>query len=274
MTIHLHHVHMNVAERERSYRFYETHLDARRVRLNGASEALQASPVLLLLDQTETAPNAALPTGIQHIGWGSQDPAAWYERAHAAGVEPDTRGNTLFNTGPSPTVGAPGSGATMFTLLGAQPPACFPIPDAFSYIYVLGPDQERIEIWSGADLRVNHLHFTTADLATTVGWYERFLGIQVSNSGLFAAWFLDDILFFFEPIGNASDYRPTDDHVLAHVGLAVSNLDTWRMRAQEQQLEVVAEPAQAHGFQSFFVRAPDGVLLELVEATTSNELCQ
>jgi hypothetical protein len=43
MTIHLHHVHLNVADRERSVRFYEKFFTAKRVMPNGVSEALQVT---------------------------------------------------------------------------------------------------------------------------------------------------------------------------------------------------------------------------------------
>lgn len=96
---------------------------------------------------------------------------------------------------------------------------------------------------------------------------------QVSNAALFAAFYLDDILSFYEPIGSAADYAPTDDHVLGHIALSVSSLEPWRERARTQGIEVVAGPAKNAGFNSFFVRGPDGLLIELVEAAPSSELC-
>ncbi|HET8932551.1 MAG TPA: VOC family protein [Polyangiales bacterium] len=274
MTIHLHHVHINTADAERSKAFYEAQLNAKRVSLNGVTEALQAEPVLLLLDQRDQPPVATLPTALQHIGWGSDDPGAWYTDAHSDGVEPDTRGGTLFMTGENPTIGESGSGASTFGLLGVTPPACYPTPDKFSYMYVLGPDDERIEIWSGADKRLNHLHFTSGNVEAAVGWYEKFLGLSsVGRSLLFSAFFLDDILFFVEPIGAAADYEPTDNHVLAHVAFSVTDLDAWLKRAREQSIEIVAEPAEVNGFKSFFVRGPDGMLVELVQAQPSQILC-
>jgi len=271
MTIHLHHVHLNVADRERSMQFYEQFFQAERVLLNDAVDALHVVPTLLLLDQRATAPDSDLPTALQHIGWGSSDPGAWYDAAHAEGIAPDTRGFTLFNTDETPTIGEPGSGA-LVGLLGARP-ACFPVPDRASYMYVLGADSERIEVWAGVDRRVNHLHFTTADLATTVSWYQDFLGLEGSLPVGNWTFFLDDILCFIEPIGAAGDYMPTDDHVWGHFALSVSDLDAWRKRAQEHGVEVVSEPSRVHGFTSFFVRGPDGMLIELVQATPSSELC-
>jgi len=273
MTLHLHHVHLNTVDRAMSEGFYTKFLAAEKVRLNDAADALHVAPILFLIEQLDHAPKSELPTAFQHVGFGSADPAAWYENAHAQGVMPDTRGNTLFNTNETPTVGAPGSGMTMLDLLGANRPSCFPVPDAFSYMYVLGPDQERIEVWSGAAERVNHVHFTTADLTATVSWYERFLGVRPTNAALFAAFYLDDILFFYEPIGSAADYAATDDHVLGHVAFSVTALAPWIERAKAQAIEIVAEPAPNAGFMSFFVRGPDGLLIELVEAAPSPELC-
>jgi catechol 2,3-dioxygenase-like lactoylglutathione lyase family enzyme len=271
MKIHLHHVHLNVKNREQSRQFYEKHFHAERVLLNGTSEALHVAPTLILMDEQPDAPDSNLPTALQHMGWGAADTGAWYEAAHAQGISPDTRGFTLFNTNETPTIGDPGSGAII--ALSGEVPACFPVPDVAAYMYVLGPDLERIEIWSGADGRVNHMHFTTADLAATSSWYQKFLGLPSMTPLLSYQFFLDDILFFYEPIGAAADYKPTDDHALGHVALAVADLDAWRMRVQQQNIEVVSERAAAHGFMSFFVRGPDGLLIELVQAAKSAELC-
>jgi catechol 2,3-dioxygenase-like lactoylglutathione lyase family enzyme len=271
MTVHFHHVHMNVRNRDTSAAFYQKHLHAERIRLNDTTDAIHAAPALLLMDESP-APLSTLPTGLQHVGWGSKDIAAWYDAAHKEGVEPDTRGNTLFNTNDTPTIGGPGSYALM-TAFGPPAPACVPTPDAFSYIYVLGPDGERIEVWSGADMRLNHVHFTTADLSGLASWYRMFLGIT-TNAGLtYFQFYLDDINLFFETIGQASDYKPTDDFVLGHVAFSVADLDAWHMRAQAQKVEIVSGPAEVNGFKSFFVRGPDAVLVELVQAAPLKELC-
>lgn len=269
--VHLHHVHLNVRSREASAQFYETYFKAERVLLNGTTEALRVAPTLLLLDERASPPDGSLPTALQHVGWGAADPATWYETAHAQGVQPDTRGFTLFNTQETPTIGEAGSG--LIVALSGDIPACFPIPDVVSYMYVLGPDQERIEVWSGTDGRVNHVHFTTADLVATSAWFQQLLGLPSVTPLLSYQFFLDDILFYFEPIGTAADYSPTDDHTLAHVAFAVADLDGFRERVQQQSIEVVAEPALAHGFRSFFVRGPDGLLIELVEAAKDAKLC-
>lgn len=271
MTVHLHHVHLNVKNREQSAQFYEKYFHAQRVLLNGTTEALHVAPTLILLDEQPSAPDSNLPTALQHMGWGSADTGKWYEQAHAQGIAPDTRGFTLFNTNETPTVGEAGSGAII--ALSGDIPACFPIPDTASYMYVLGPDRERIEVWSGADGRVNHMHFTTADLAATSDWYQKLLNLPSMTPLLSYQFFLDDILFFYEPIGAAADYKPTDDHALGHVALAVADLAAWRKRVQDLNVEVISEPAAAHGFKSFFVRGPDGLLIELVQAAKNAELC-
>jgi catechol 2,3-dioxygenase-like lactoylglutathione lyase family enzyme len=275
MSIHFHHVHMKVADLDRTLSFYETHLKLQKIWLNGSTVALHANPGLILLDKSP-APVATLPTALQHIGWGSKDTGGWYEAAHAKGVAPDTRGGlTQFNTKDTPTIGEPGSGMTnavLLALLGM--PACLPIVDPFAYIYVLGPDQERIEMCSGIDERINHLHFTTADLMGTARWYQRFVG-RAETASPIGLWglYLDDVMFAFEQVGEAADYAPTDDHVLSHVAFSVSNLDAWLQRLRDQKVEIVSEPAVTLGFKSFFARGPDGMLLELVQASRSSELC-
>jgi catechol 2,3-dioxygenase-like lactoylglutathione lyase family enzyme len=272
MTIHLHHVHLNSADAARSMDFYERFLAAERTKLNDVTDALHAAPILLLIDETEGVPVSRLPTALQHLGWGATDVAAWYQQARAQGVIADTRGGTLFNTFETPSASDPDEGRGLLRASGA--PECFPIPDEYLYMYVLGPDQERVEVWTGSHARVSHMHFTTADLAASMSWYERFLGLTTTQSSAYnATFFLDDIFFFIEPIGRASDYQPTDDHVLGHFALSVTDLDAWLQRAREQNIEIVAEPAEVHGFKSFFVRGPDGMLIELVQASRLPELC-
>jgi catechol 2,3-dioxygenase-like lactoylglutathione lyase family enzyme len=269
-SVHLHHVHLNSAARQRSTHFYQEHLSAEPVRLNDVTDALLAAPILLLTDERDVAPVSALPTTLQHVGWGSSDVQAWYDRAHEAGVAADTRGFTLFMTAGTPVIGEPGSGQA--AALG-EVPACFPLPDALSYIYVLGPDQERIEVWSGVDQRVNHVHFTSSDLEATATWFQQFLGTPPLFSPVIHAFYLDDVLFFFEKVGAPEDYGLTDDRVLGHIAFSVTDLAAWRQRAGDRGVEIVAEPAAVHGFQSFFVRGPDGLLVEIVQAAPLPGLC-
>jgi catechol 2,3-dioxygenase-like lactoylglutathione lyase family enzyme len=62
-------------------------------------------------------------------------------------------------------------------------------------------------------------------------------------------------------------FVPTDDRPVGHLALAVTDLAPMRARADTLGLDMVAEPALApEGFRSFFVRAPDRVLLEIVGA--------
>jgi catechol 2,3-dioxygenase-like lactoylglutathione lyase family enzyme len=277
MSIHLHHVHLKVHDREQTLAFYEQHLKLQRVWLNDTTLALHAPPTLLLLQVSPEAPSSKLPSALQHVGFGSTDTAAWYDEAHAHDVAPDTRGNTMFNTNDTPTVQGPGSGSStsaLLSLFGVAPPTCLPVVDPFAYMYVLGPDEERIEVCSGVDGRINHVHITTADLVETSRWYQRFVGKpdDISPTSMWALY-LDDVMLYIEPIGAAGDYAPTDDHVLNHIAFSVANLDAWRQRMQELNVEIVAEPAMTEGFQSFFVRGPDGMLLELVQAHRNAELC-
>jgi catechol 2,3-dioxygenase-like lactoylglutathione lyase family enzyme len=238
------------------------------VLLNAHTQALRTPPALLLLDEVGGAASSALPTALQHVGFGSSDPIAWFGAAEQAGVEPDTRGHTAFSTDATPTIAGPGS---LFTAaIGVEPPGCFPIADEIAYVYVLGPDDERIELWSGSDGRINHVHFTSPDLPATLAWYRSFLDLEIAEAG---AFFVDDILFYFEQIGDAADYAPTDEHVLGHIAFSVTDLTAWRARAGAQSVEVVSEPSTVHGFESFFVRGPDGVLIELVQAAPSPALC-
>src|SRR5262249_47568329 len=76
------------------------------------------------------------------------------------------------------------------------------------------------------------------------------------------------LIFFGPPFMVPAKFAKTDDHPFGHVAFAFADLDAVLERAKSMDLEIVAEPKldETYGFRSFFVRAPNQVLIELVEA--------
>ena len=257
--IRVHHVHLNVTDVAATIAFYERFFGAKAVRLNGVADALWADPLLLLLEPGEHAEPETLQVGFEHVGLGVDDVAAWFEQASQQGLLADTRN---------------GSSATPFSfpLPPGSSPFVDPEVDNFSFIYVRGPNAERIEVWSGR-LRFRHAHFVTPDVDATAAWYARLLGVApvlpMAAVGLLTtnAIALGEVtLDFVAPLAPV-EFVEMDRQPIGHVALSVANLDAMFARAQQHGAEIVSEPAMtALGFRSFFVRAPQAVLLEFVEA--------
>ena len=63
-------------------------------------------------------------------------------------------------------------------------------------------------------------------------------------------------------------FAPSDDTPIGHVAFSFADLAPVLERIDSMGVEVVSEVAkdEAHGFESIFVRGPDELLVELVQA--------
>ena len=86
---------------------------------------------------------------------------------------------------------------------------------------------------------------------------------------------IDNVAFAIFPVGarftpreNDGTLRITDGSHLDHIAFSFRDLVAAYRRISKQGVEVVTPMATAkdYGFRHFFVRAPNGVLVELVEA--------
>jgi catechol 2,3-dioxygenase-like lactoylglutathione lyase family enzyme len=243
--IRIHHVHLNSHDVAESNAFYAKFFGTEPVRLNGVRDALWAEPILFLIDQVDYTFTEQLQMGFEHAGIGVDDPTAWFDAASKQGLVADTRN------------GAPEMVGTL---------------NEFTYIYVRGPNGERIEVWSGLK-KFRHLHFMTPNVDETVAWYQALLGVapMMPNSaatlGLANAIELDGAQLNFLAIPVIDTFIETDHQPIGHFALSVPNLDALYERAQQLGLTIVSPPAPTDfGFRSFFVRAPQKALMELVEA--------
>jgi catechol 2,3-dioxygenase-like lactoylglutathione lyase family enzyme len=258
--VRVHHVHLNVASAAEAIAYYTKFYGAEAVWLNDVALALWADPILLLLDEVDYPLSDTLEMGFEHVGLGVPDVVGWFEQASAQGVVADTRHGALDTPVSIPSV--PGSS-----------PFMDPEVDNFTFIYLRGPNHERIEVWSGL-LRFRHLHFLTPDIDATVAWYEALLDIApllpsaADSLGTTNGISIEGVqMNFLAPWPEVEMLVPTDDRPVGHLALSVQNLDHWFERANATAIPIVSPPALTpHGFRSFFVRAPDQVLLEFVEA--------
>jgi catechol 2,3-dioxygenase-like lactoylglutathione lyase family enzyme len=259
--VRVHHIHLNVKNAEEAIAFYGKFFGTRRVRLNDKADALWADPLLFLLNEGDDFDfSEDLRFGFEHVGLGVKDPVAWFEQASMQGAVGDPRNGFSDQpvSYPLPPEGVPGLD---------------PGVDTFSFVYVRGPNGERIEVWSGL-ARFRHAHFWTPDIDASVDWYVKLLGVAplapmadpkaaIVSNGLE----LDGVQLNFLTPSMPIDYIEPDGQPIDHIAFSVPDLAAMFEHAQTLGVEIVSEPAQTElGFRSFFVRAPQQALVELVEA--------
>lgn len=247
-TGHLHHVHLNVSDIQRTTAFYRQMFGVVPIQYAGRTPALLLERSFLLMSQKDAATiGNHQRTGLTHVCWGTRDGQQTYDWLKSQGVEFYTPIEELV----------PGS----------------------SYMYLYGPDREVIEL---ADFskhhRYNHVHFVTRDAKQTAEWFRQLIHAEhPATSGQFDSENLsvDGVLFSFLPIGarftpreNDGTLQPTEGTQLDHIAFSFRDLGAAYRRIRKSGVEIVRPLARdaEHGFRHFFVRAPNGVLVELVEA--------
>jgi catechol 2,3-dioxygenase-like lactoylglutathione lyase family enzyme len=243
-----HHVHLNVTDIAKTTAFYEKTFGVIPVSYAAKAPALMAERSFIFLNQVAPPIASQLQTGVIHIGWSGVDGAAEYAWWQKQGVE--------FYT--------------PLSRLGA-----------WEYFYLYGPDREVIEIWTqDKNHRFNHVHMLSPDPKATAEWFAKVTNSAESaqaGAGLPGYWKVDYGDVALDILSDTAPFRPkertgalqrTDGTGIDHLAFSFRNIEAAyaRVKAQGVPIErpIAADPA--YGVKSFFVRSPDGVLVELVEA--------
>jgi catechol 2,3-dioxygenase-like lactoylglutathione lyase family enzyme len=262
---HFHHVHLNVVDPAKTVAFYQKYLGASETLYRGRKPALFTERSFLLLTQVATPPRTGPKTAISHIGWAGVTGHDEYEWLEAQGVE--------FQT----PIGQLGSNFGM---------------------YFYGPDRELIEIWTGGrNHRFDHLHLWASDVEASAAWLRDHLGLTprtmpkpaskdpVDIGSIWMSFFRVDnvnLVLFGRPDfesrwwpgsgytaadGPQGALEPTRGHVVDHLGFSYRDIAPVYQRMRAAGVEIVSEPMvdEEHGFERFFVLAPDQLLIEIVE---------
>jgi catechol 2,3-dioxygenase-like lactoylglutathione lyase family enzyme len=255
-----HHVHLRVIDPERTLEFYRRNFGALPIRYRDRADALFVERSFLFLERVDEPPSSALETGLWHIGWGSPTVAA---------TEKWLLGNGVVQETPLYTI--PGSGTEV--------------------TYWRGPDGELIEVNTTGHHRFGHVHMFASDVNATTAWFSKHLGQRTRRAEVpkpadysqVRAWSngftVDNVQVIVygapdrEPLppwwskAPILKLQPTRGHVIDHIAFSYRDLDAAFQRFEDGGARIIAPPA-VHpelGFRSFFVEAPDGVLIEIVE---------
>lgn len=258
-----HHVRLNVTEPQKSIKFYRDVFGAVPVKYRGKVDALFCERSFLILNQVDVPPNGQLNTGIWHMGWGGVDVKNEFEWWKAKGVDIHT------------------------------PLSPLPGKDNY-YMYISGPDKELIEINTMGHHRFGHVHLFATDVNETTRWYQQHLGLKArmpmgkkplgDMSTLAGIWMnvlpCDNVAIIvfgkpdvepappWWPDSPLREIQPTDGRPINHIAFSYRQIEPVLERMKAAGVEVV-QPIQTDqrlGHNSFQVRGPDGVLVEVVEA--------
>ncbi len=261
---HFHHVRLNVTDPSETIDFYSKNLGAVRVQYQGRAPALFTERSFILLNEVDAAPPYLPHSAISHIGWGSVDGPSDFEWLKSRGVEFET------------PIGKLGNNYGM---------------------YFYGPDKELIELWTGErNHRFNHVHLWATDVAATAEWYKQHLGVtarvlpkpqtrdyedirsiwmaflQCDNVS-FAVFGRPDFDSRWWPGGSYTkedapdEFETTRGRAIDHLAFSYRRIEPVFERMKAAGVEIVEPIAERElGHKSFFVMAPDKVLIEIVEA--------
>ncbi len=259
---HFHHVHLNVTDPAETIQFYRRFFGANSVSYRGVSDALFTEKSFILLNTVGAPAPSHLTTSLWHIGWAGVDGPSEFEWRANAGIEVQTP----------------------LTPLGSN-----------HYMYFWGPDREVIEVFTGSkNHRFEHVHLLSSDVERTIRWFVDHVGLtprgptlrwEGSGSTL-AGGFLwnlirvDNVnLIVFEAPGPGDprpawlpdevgdEFVPTDGTAIDHIAFSYADLTPVYERMRGAGVEIVAPIATdpEKGLTSFFVRAPDQLLVEIVQ---------
>jgi hypothetical protein len=246
--VHFHHVHYNTVDPDMDLAFFEKYFGSMVVPFctdknkNPVTKATQTERGWFLYSKVDKAPDMALNTYLEHVGWINQDPAMELMRLVALGAPR-----------------YPAVRAQCDTAVDGTAP-CFGY-----WFYLLAPSGARIEVALGpgpATSGYGHVHFVMGE---DYSFFEKFTdgamkdmvidGVNHTNAAL------DESVLMNEMVVETKN-KPID-----HVGYSTANLEAERDRIKAAGIAIEEDISfkPEFGFRSFFAKSPKGTWVEMVE---------
>ena len=267
-----HHVRLNVTDPAASSQYYQKFFSAVPVKFRGVADAVFTDRSYIIFNTVDKPAPVNEGSALWHIGWGGIDGPSEHKWRTEQGIK----------------------WAVDLTSVGG---------DFAHFMYASGPDKEEIEIWTGTpNQRYNHVHLLAEDPNVTRDWYIDHLGAMgdkkhIPNPGplpedvtfdsdvktvFTSVWnttaILDGVIFniFSKPDESSfwyngkpiKEFKKSDGCAINHIAFSYPDIGPVYKRMKSKGVEIVKEIAvdEKLKMKSFFVRAPDNVLVEIVQA--------
>lgn len=269
-----HHVHLNVADPAATIAWYSDIFGAVPIKFNGAADALLTGRSFILLNKVAQPAPWKMESGIYHIGWGGVDGPSDFKWRDEQGVQWETPINTLGTNYYMYAFGPDKEVAEIWTGYKHH---------RFGHVHLFARDVNATKHWY-----MNHLGLNgpeqdtpkppkapddleiTAENAFAMFRYLWMAAITTDDDitiNIFAAPSKDSIVWWNYEEG-IETFQPTDGRVIDHIAFSYPSIDAAFERMKAAGVEIVKPIATDPelNLKSFFVRGPDKVLIEIVEA--------
>ena len=254
--MHFHHVHFNTADPEADIGFFEKFFNAKPETFcsdeagKPVTRATKTERGWFLYNKVATPPDDRMNTYMEHIGWVQSMPGPEFERQRSLGIMFDEAGRAQCPEA------AMGMGPCVLPGLGTP-----------YYYYTEVPNGARVEVALGpgpATSGFGHVHFVIGeDLdffnkvsdGKNVGANRAIDEVNHINS------LLDESILAQEMVVDSRD-KP-----IGHLAYSTTDLEAAKTRIMSMGITIAEDISvkEEYGFRSFFVRAPKGSWLEIVE---------
>ena len=261
---HFHHVQLNVIDPQATQKFYERFFGALPITYRGKVPSVFTERSFILLAQVDQPPKTHEDTSLWHLGWAGVDGPSEFAWRKRAGVPVHTPLTALAND---------------------------------HYMYFSGPSGEIVEIYTGSrNHRFEHVHLLATDVNVTIQWFVDYLRLtpnrksvpppppDVDVNSMRGIWMnairvdnVNLVVFgrprsaqtpFWLPLGLPAEPLPTEGSVINHIAFSYRDIEPEYERMKSQGATIQSPPRNnpTTGHRSFFLLAPDKLLVEIVEA--------
>jgi catechol 2,3-dioxygenase-like lactoylglutathione lyase family enzyme len=255
--MHFHHVHFNTVDPEADMAFFEKFFDAKTETFCNdaaglpATRATKTDRAWFLYTKVATPPDDRLNAYMEHIGWLNQMPEPEYQRQRELGIMFDEEGRAQCPEA--------ASGMSSCALPGLGTPY---------YYYTEVPNGTRVEVALGpgpATSGFGHVHFVGGEDLTFFSKVSDGKNDAAMNNAIDGVNHINSLLD--ESILDGEMIMDSRDKPLGHLAYSTTDLEAAKTRIMSMGIEIAEDISMKaeYGFRSFFVRAPKGSWLEIVE---------
>lgn len=250
-----HHLHLNSIDPLKATDFYTRTFDVTRKSSLAGFDGIQSEKIFILFDKMKQPPATMPDSAIWHFGWGSTAMEADYQKHLANGI--------TFQT--------------PITRLRPE----------LQFAYMKAPDGALVEINTSNTRAFIHVHLYSAAPLCTADWYVKHLGatrrseavspcdvpfatpsepLGVIRSPATTVRF-GDISLIIYPQQKPVPLVSTRGHVVDHIALGVSDLDSLLERLQKSGAKILEKPYPFgnSNTRAAMIEGPDSIAIELVE---------